>query len=438
MNIKKIFYPRSEQSSFLKYKSFFPKINASTNTIDGKNVFYLRKRFGSPLYVVSKKALISKINWVKKTLALIYPNSRLAFSVKTNNLAGVVDQMRKKEVMAEVVSMYEYLLAKKVGYNGKQIIVNGPYKPADLLDRAIRDSALINIDNISELAVVAKISEKLEIKSGIGLRIKPRIFQHSSRFGFETEGEDINDALKLINSNNRLKLIGLHCHLGSNIFSQNMYRRASETICSLVHKIENTSISRIEYLDMGGGFPSAGGGGSVVSAALTYSGQYFKEIAKPILDHGLQHIKLIIEPGRALIDESVILLTSIISSRIFKGRQTAISDASISILPLAQTRNQRLEIIPAGKASGSVPSTLPTTLFGSSCIETDWLAKTGCGRLETGDIGVLYNAGAYNISQANQFINLRPATISITGNRTKLLRRKEMFADLYGLEKNSL
>lgn len=425
-------------NAFVKYGSFFPDIDVCAKTIEGKNGFNLKKRFGTPLFIVSKKALISKINWLKKTLNLAYPNSKLAFSVKTNNLAGIVGLMRKKKIMAEVVSPYEYLLAKKVGYEGKQIIVNGTNKSADLLDMAIKDSALVNIDNINELKHAIIIAGRLGIKSRVGLRVRPKIFGSNSRFGFATEEKEFPEALRLINSNSCVELLGLHCHLGSNIFSLSMYRQASETICGLIRKIENQSASGIKYIDMGGGFPSAGGGGSDVSAELTYSGGYFKEIAKPILNLGLRNIQLIVEPGRALIDESIILLSSVISSRTTDRYQAAVVDASINILPLAQTRNQKVDILLEKATSGQTLNDQSTIFFGSSCQEVDWLTKTRQTYLRSGDLAVFYNAGAYNISQANQFISLRPAIIGISGNKIKLLRRKEVFTDLYRLEKNSL
>lgn len=418
--------------------SFFPSVNTVDNTIEGVNAFALKEEFGTPLFVISKRALKTKISDFINLLKQTYPNSGMAFSMKTNNLASLNRFFKDNGFLIETVSAYEYWLAKKLGFKKNKIILNGPYKSHYLLRQAITDSALIHIDNFSELATIIKLTNELKKRTSVGIRVNPEVTGRQSRFGFSLKNGDAWKACQEIIVSKWVDLAGLHYHLGSNIFSLDHYRQASESVCRFAVKLMAGLTPKLEYLDVGGGFPSWGGGGSDISAYLTYSGKYFEAIAKPILNLKLDYLKLIIEPGRSLVDESIILLSTVIHSSLVEKQQNVVVDASLSILPLAQTRRQRIEII-SGPDNQLRPSKMfQTILFGSSCVESDWLAKQSSAPLQPEDLIIFYNAGAYNISQANQFINLRPAVIGLSGGKTKVLRRKEIFSDLYRLEVGKL
>lgn len=418
--------------------SFFPSVNTVDNTIEGVNAFTLKEEFGTPLFVISKRALKTKISEFISLLKRAFPNSGIAFSMKTNNLAGLNRFFRDNGFLAETVSAYEYWLAKKLEFKKNKIILNGPYKSHDLLRQAITDSALIHIDNFSELATIIKLTNELKKRTSVGIRVNPEVPGRQSRFGFNLKNGDAWKACREIIAGKWLDLAGLHYHLGSNIFSLDHYRQASESVCRFAVKLMAELTPKLEYLDVGGGFPSWGGGGSDISAYLTYSGKYFEAIAKPILNLKLDYLKLIIEPGRSLVDESIILLSTVIHSSLVEKQQNVVVDASLNILPLAQTRKQTIKIISGPSGHSRSSDMLQTTFFGSSCVESDWLAKQSALPLHPEDLIIFYNAGAYNISQANQFINLRPAVIGLSGGKAKVLRRKEVFSDLYRLEVGKL
>jgi len=419
-------------------RAFFPSVSTTQNTIEGINAFTLKKEFGTPLFIISKRALKTKISKFISLLKWTYPNSKIAFSMKTNNLAGLNRFFKDNGFWAETVSNYEYWLAKKLGFKKNEIILNGPSKSHDLLRQAIVDSALINIDNFDELATIIKLTNKLKKRIRVGIRLNPEVSGRQSRFGFSIKNGEAWQSCQEIAASKWVDLAGLHYHLGSNIFSLDDYRQASESVCRFAVKIMAALTSRLEYLDVGGGFPSWGGGGSDISACLTYSGKYLEAIVKPITDHKLNYLKLIIEPGRSLIDESIILLSTVTHSDLVGKQQNVVVDASLNILPLAQTRNQAVKIISGPNGHPRSSDMLQTTFFGSSCVESDWLAKQFALPLQPEDLIIFYNAGAYNISQANQFTNLRPAVVGISGGQAKILRRKEVFWDLYRLEAGKL
>src|SRR3989338_6082360 len=171
-------------------RAFFPSVNTVKNTIDGVNVFDLKKEFGTPMFVVSKRALKTKISEFIGMLKRIYPNSKIAFSMKTNNLSSLNKFFKNNGLWAETVSAYECWLAKKLGFKKNEIILNGPSKSYDLLRQAITDSALIHIDNFSELAAIIKLTNKLKKRIRVGIRLNPDVPGHQSRFGFSLKNGD--------------------------------------------------------------------------------------------------------------------------------------------------------------------------------------------------------------------------------------------------------
>src|SRR3989344_9409335 len=122
----------------------FPKLDKNKKTIDGVSVDGLLKQYGSPMFVISERIIKKKYRLFSEALQKYYPNSQIAYSVKTNYLPGVVNTMKTLGCWAEVVSGFEYWLAKKIGFPENQIIFNGPDKKDSELETALKNEAAVN------------------------------------------------------------------------------------------------------------------------------------------------------------------------------------------------------------------------------------------------------------------------------------------------------
>ncbi len=425
LNKRKVFNDLAEKDR----AGFFPQVNTKSGKIEGVSIETLKNKFGSPLFVVSEKVLVSKINYLKDNIRASYGNNfELAYSIKTNNVLGICKIIKGQNVLAEVVSEYEYELAtKKLGYAERQIIYNGPYKTESSLRSALKMGAKVNVDNFEELEAIVRLTKNWKSPVMLGLRIDPLKAAKASRFGFNIELKKANKALKIIKTQKNLDLVGIHSHIGSNILSVDEYYAAANKICRWIKK---NKIESLSYLDFGGGFP-VGGSSYQSTKGIKH---YLLAITKPIKTAGLDNITLIIEPGRYIVDQSVILVTSVLSSEKTGKVNNITVDAPITSLPLALYRNQLVDLINNKQVSDSGHRL--TSIYGSSCMETDVLAKNKMlNESKMGDSIIFYNAGAYNISQSSQFIFPRPGIVVIKKSRVEPLRRREKPNDLWRLDK---
>ena len=192
------------------------------------------------------------------------------------------------------------------------MIINGPSKSKSEINKIIEKNSIIQTDSLEEISDINKISSNLKKLAYIGLRIQPNE-SNWKRFGIPQE--HFNKVIMDIkNKYKNVRIVGLHSHLGTQILDINAYKVLSQELARLA--IENELVSHLRYLNLGGGFPS-------YSAPLTH---HLKE-PKPLLNYfqeiniGLKelleinnNLRILVEPGRALVDESMDLICSVMSS----------------------------------------------------------------------------------------------------------------------------
>ena len=204
------------QSGFIN-KFGSSQITVPKTEIDGVPVKELMNNFGSPLFVMSEKQIRSNLKDALRIFKNRYPKIQFAWSYKTNYLDAVCSVYHQEGSWAEVVSGFEYEKARKLGVDGKHIIFNGPDKTEEDLTRAIKEKAKIHIDHSDELYKILELTEKLDSTAEVAIRVNmdTGIYPKWDRFGFNYENGEAWQALKRIAISDRLKLIGLHPHIGT-------------------------------------------------------------------------------------------------------------------------------------------------------------------------------------------------------------------------------
>ena len=396
----------------------------------------LIEKFGSPLFLLDESLFIKRINDVRDAFTKSYSNFKLAYSFKTNYLKRVCELALREKVLAEVISGFEYDIAKSVGYNGKQIIVNGPYKPFNELIKYMQDSCIVNVDNKEELVNLSKIAKDLNKTINIGIRVNLKVGELPwSKFGFSLKDDESLSVVKeIINEHNSLKLKGLHLHIGTNIQNPDHYKKAVLNLLLFIREIEKLNI-RIDYIDLGGGFPSKDAcplNEKIEDWNDKINLKYFvNSICGPLNKyyHKKEKPLLIIEPGRLLIDESFSLISKVFSIKNIKGINSVFIDAGVNIIPSAYYRKHKIETF------SERPKEL-TDVYGPLCMQVD-LIESGIDlpKLEEGDVLIIKTVGAYELSQSMQFIRGRPVVVSISPDgEINLCRRKETYKDILQCE----
>jgi len=403
--------------------------------IAGVSVDELVAAYGSPLFVFSEIEIVRRYRELRDFLSLRYPRVRLAWSYKTNYLDAVCKVFQREGAVAEVVSTMEYDKALRLGFRADEIHFNGPDKPAEVLERALSAGTIIHIDHFDELAEVEAIARRLKLRPRVALRLNLAVSSAPtwSRFGFNLENGQARDAARRLIAGGALELAGLHCHIGTFILDAGAYREMAEKVAGFANELRRDAGVILDFLDLGGGFASPN----------TLKAQYlpgeqaspsFSRYVEAIAD-GLSSLAyppqdmptLILETGRALIDEAGSLIATVrANKRLPDGRRALIVDAGVNVLFTSFWYNH--DVVPAQPFRG-MPE--PTVIYGPLCMNIDVMRESLVfPPMHVGDRLVFRNVGAYNVTQWMQFITYRPAVamVSRRGEHGQIRRREDLDA----------
>jgi diaminopimelate decarboxylase len=236
------------------------------------------------------------------------------------------------------------------------------------------------------------------------------------RFGFNYENGQAWNAINKIIASDKLDLVGLHCHIGTFMLATSAYATAAAKMCDLAWNVLQKHNRLIKYIDMGGGFPSSNTlkGAYLPGVDTVPSVDEFAEaITSTILNYGFKQDELpllILETGRALIDDAGYLLGTVIASkRLSDGRRATIMDFGVNILFTSFWYEHK--ITPAQEFSHH---TEDMVVFGPLCMNIDVIRDSvNLPLLQRGDHVVVHKVGAYNMTQWMQFISMRPSVVMI-------------------------
>lgn len=416
--------------------------------------------FGTPLYVLSNNAVKKSIrNFLAEFKARNLP-VKIHYSVKTNPVPGFLKILKQEDLGIEVVFDHELELCKRLGFKDKDIIVNGPSKTHEFLEKMKNHQVkMVTIESREELSRVMAVFEKSATPLNIGLRVcpgfslakmKPTLNSSAkdSPYGFLPDSPELWGALQAIGRSEMLRFVGFHMHLGSGIRDSRPYSKAFTILEELIKKASRFGL-KSQMIDIGGGF------GISTAPLLTISqmarsailkkhiklqspkkSSLLKNVAESLgqllerLDRSGNKIdEVLVEPGRILSGPAQILILSVIEViKRSNGQRFLICDGgAMSLSPLLLTEYHKitpLKLQDRKLVNYSIYGNLPTTLDKLS-------SSLPLTPVHSGDRLVLFDAGAYFIPMNNNFAGPRPAIFLIDGKDSGLIRRRETFEDLY-------
>lgn len=409
--------------------------------IEGVPVNKIIKDYGSPVFVFSEKRIRKNIKDANRAFKTRYPKVQFAWSYKTNYNNAICNIFHQEGSWAEVVSGFEYQKAINNKVPGNKIIFNGPDKSKEDLLLAAKNNSLIHIDHFDELYLLAEVLKENKLKAKVAIRVNmdTGIYPIWDRFGFNFESNQAWTAISKIISIPEMVLTGIHCHIGTYMLSTNAYAIAANKLCSLIDKTFKTYNTQIQYLDIGGGFASANTlkgsylqGGDIIPSVDDYA----EAICNSILNFGFEQDKLpllILETGRALIDDTAWLCGTVLANkRLSDGRRATILDIGVNILFTAFWYNHKIS--PAQDFSHHSEDTV---LYGPLCMNIDCIREhISLPLLNVKDNVVVHMVGAYNTTQWMQFITYRPKVILLDQEANiHIIRDSE---ELENIQKNEI
>jgi diaminopimelate decarboxylase len=399
--------------------------------IEGVKVKDLLAEHGSPLFVLSEKVMRQAYSQAYGAFSTRYPGVQFAWSYKTNYLSAVCNVFHQEGAWAEVVSGFEYQKAQRNGVPGEKIIFNGPDKSESDLELAILNNSPIHIDHFDELYTLIGLSEKTGKRPRVAIRVNmdTGIQPMWDRFGFNYESGQAWDAINKILFSDVMDLVGLHCHIGTFMLSADAYKIAAAKMADLAIGIKKRHNKDIHYIDLGGGFASRntlkGSYLSYVDSSPNFT-DYAESISAALLNAGFRRDDLpllILETGRALIDDAGYLLGTVLANkRLADGRRATILDFGVNLLFTSFWYDHT--IFPAQECSHFSEDSV---LYGPLCMNIDVVRESiKLPALNKDDHVVVHRVGAYNMTQWMQFITMRPRVVIIdTKGEVHVIREKE-------------
>jgi len=366
-------------------------------------------RTGTPIFLCDGDNIAARYEALDRCLREHWPAHVIAYSYKTNYLVAKTKLLQDLGAWAEVVSSREYGMARDLGHSGAQIIFNGPHKPQRDLRAAFTDGALVNVNDRDELDRVIRWAAAAERQVEIGIRLSCALERLPlSRFGFSMDHSEATDAVEKVAAATGVHLVSLHMHLYGDTDDASIYGDAADRLGRFAHTVGSRLAMPLRFLNMGGGFPAHS---PKPKSRQRWDPQpidaYIAAITQALRNHfpddGHPTPTLVVEPGRYLVDDGVVLVTRITHVKSRDGRQVVNCDGSISMVPLTHYRPQVIRAYTESLTERGGPEA-STILHGSTCRENDILFDGAFVRVEPGDYLVHYAAGAYNASLSADFI----------------------------------
>tara|TARA_Y100000992_G_scaffold296798_1_gene259501 strand:+ start:54 stop:1268 length:1215 start_codon:yes stop_codon:yes gene_type:complete len=394
--------------------------------IDGLDVSLLAEKFKTPIYCYSLKKIKNNILNFKNHFKKINP--LICYAVKANTNLGILKEIKKYELGADVVSIGELMKVLKAGIKPQKIVFSGVGKTNAEIEYAIRKNILlINAESKSEILEIEKIARSKRKIVDVGIRLNPNtdaqtLSQISTGKKVNKFGVDQKIFLQLVNYLKKSKYLNLKClsvHIGSQILSYKPYQKMLKVIEKTIKK----SNHKFEYIDLGGGM---GVDYNHNNSKLDLK-RYSKIIEKFLKTN---QCKIIFEPGRVIVANTAILITKVIYIKEGYKKDFVILDAGMNDLMRPALYGAYHKIIPYKKIKNT--SKKNYEFVGPICESTDTFANVKkFQKLNEKDFLVICDVGAYGTSLASNYnVRPKPLEILINGSKIQILKKRQKISEL--------
>ncbi|MFY1843050.1 diaminopimelate decarboxylase [Achromobacter xylosoxidans] len=390
---------------------------------------HLAGQLGTPLYVYSRAAL--RAAWDTYHSAVGQRPVLVCYGMKANSNLAILKEFARLGAGFDIVSGGELKRALAAGADPAKIVFSGVGKQVWEMRAALAAGVMcFNVESEAELQRLSDVAQEAGQRARVSLRVNPDVDAQTHPYistGLKENkfGIPIGAALDAYRSARLLpglEITGLDCHIGSQLTDISPYFDALEKLLDLVADLEGVGI-RLSHLDLGGGL------------GIRYNDE-MPPSPKALLDHvfqrlqarGQDHLRLVLEPGRSLVGNAGVLLTTVQYLKHGEARNFAVVDAAMNDLLRPALYDAWHGLQPLRPRAGD---TIDYDVVGPVCESADWLARQRALVLEQGDVLALESAGAYGMTMAGNY-NTRPraAEIMVDGGHYHVVRQRETLDDL--------
>ena len=413
----------------------------SLTRVGGVDVRALAQRYGTPLYVLDETEIRLRVTALRAALG---EGVAVAYAAKALCVTGVLQLMAQQGLHLDVASAGELHTALRAGFPAERILFHGNNKSVAEIEMAAESGVgRIVVDSLDELRRLEAVGARRDHHFDALVRITPgvttdthefiRTGHDQVKFGFPITGGLAAEAIATAARTPHVRLLGLHCHLGSQITDARVYREAARRMCALLESSAGLlpHATALRELNLGGGLGIAYGPGEAGLELDAYADAVLGTVSEESARRGLGELRLTVEPGRWLVGNAGITIYEVGTVKRLPGQRFVSVDGGMSDNLRPALYRARYSIVPAGGIEHGVMQ--PATVVGKHCETGDVLATDARlpDDLAPGDLLAVAATGAYGYAMASNYNRLpRPAMVLLRDGRAAELVRRETLDEL--------
>lgn len=390
----------------------------------------LADKYGTPSFIYSRKAIETAFRDYDGAFGS-HPH-HILYSVKACSNIGIISLLAKLGSGFDIVSGGELLRVEAAGGDLSKVVYSGVGKTDKEIALALEKGIhCFNIESVPELNDIARVAASLGKVAPIAVRVNPNVDAKTHPYistglknnKFGVAYEKTVELYKQAAAMPSIRVVGIDCHIGSQITELSPFADAEEKILDIVDQLAAEGIP-LEHIDFGGGL------------GVCYKDEVppsKREFVRLILDHlearGYKHLAVTLEPGRSIIANAGILITRVIRDKTGETKNFAIVDAAMNDMGRPMFYEAWMGIVPAVPRDGA---TRTYDVVGPICESGDWLGRGRELCIEPGDVLAITSCGAYGMAMSSNY-NSRPraAEVLVSGSTSQVIREREKPEDLW-------
>jgi diaminopimelate decarboxylase len=405
--------------------------------VEGVRLSDLAQEYGTPLFVYSKAAMLSALAAYQRGFA--GRKAQICYAMKANSSLAVLQVFADAGCGFDIVSGGELARVLAAGGDPAKVIFSGVGKTRAEMQQALQIGiGCFNVESEAELDVLSQVAVQAGKRAPVSLRVNPNVDPKTHPYistglkgnKFGIAHEDTLRAYRHAANLPGLHVVGIDCHIGSQITETTPYLDAMDRVLDLVSEIEAAGIP-IHHIDFGGGLGINYNGDTPPEADALWAQLLAKLDAR-----GYGQRQLMIEPGRSLVGNAGVCLTEVMYLKPGEQKNFCIVDAAMNDLPrpaMYQAFHQIVPVTPRNAADGG--DSVLYDVVGPVCESGDWIGRDRALVVQAGDTLAVLSAGAYCMSMASNYNTRgRAAEILVDGAKAYLIRQRESAFDTFALE----
>ena len=396
--------------------------------IEGVRLRDLARVHGTPLFVYSKASMLSALAAYQR--GFTGRNVQICYAMKANSTLGVLQVFAQAGCGFDIVSGGELQRVLAAGADASKVIFSGVGKTRDEMRQALESGiGCFNVESEAELEVLNEVAQSGARQAPVSIRVNPNVDPKThpyistglkgNKFGIAHERAQAT--YQRAAALPGLRVVGIDCHIGSQITEEGPYLDAMDRVLDLVDAIEASGIS-VRHLDFGGGLGINYNGESPPGADTLWS-----HLLQRLDARGYGNRQLMIEPGRSLVGNAGVCLTEVLYLKPGEQKSFCIVDAAMNDLPRPAMYQAFHQIVPLERQDGALTT---YDVVGPVCESGDWIGRDRALHVRPGHHLAVLSAGAYCMSMASNYNSRgRAAEVLVDGTTVHLIRRRETAID---------